>query len=98
MSESKKKKLFDMTTLLTKTETVNEIPRRASGRLSIDWKPLLKLVLQKGIVRISENDARLGSVANGIIDEAKRQSIEIVTNTRKIDGIVWLYIQKPLKK
>lgn len=99
MTENIKRKPFDMTNVLKNAVAVDKIPSIAHrGKSSIDWKPLINLVKQKGTVRLSENDVVIGSVINGIKKEAERQSVEIVTNTRKIDGKLYLYIQKPIKR
>jgi hypothetical protein len=98
MSKPEKRKPFDMTKILTKAVAVNEIPRIVNRGAKIDWLPLLNLVRQKGIVRLSEDDIVIGSVANGIREEAKKANIDIATNTRKIDGKLYLFISKPIRK
>lgn len=99
MSETKKRKPFDMATVLKNAVPVDKIPFIAHrGKPNVDWKPLINMVKLKGIVRLSEDDVVIGSVINGIKKEAERQSVEIVTNTRKIDGKIYLYIQKPMKR
>jgi hypothetical protein len=99
MDNPEKRKPFDMTKVLTKAVAVTEIPRIVNrGKAKIDWLPLLNLVRQKGIIRLSEDDVVIGSVANGSREEAKKANMDIVTNTRKIDGKLYLFISKPLKR
>ena len=99
MSETKKRKPFDMATVLNKTVVVNTIPSITHrGKPRIDWTPLINMVKQKGIVRLSQDDVNVSSVMSGVKKEAEKQKLDIVVNTRKIDGKIYLFLQKPIKK
>ena|SRR3990170_1299538 len=96
MSEKTKSKPFDMTTVLLKATTATSVPCITHrGKKVIDWQPLIKLVIQKGIVKFSEKDVNIVSMSQGIRKYAISQNMTVVTNFRKVDDIVWLFISKP---
>lgn len=85
--------MTDINKVVGKLESVKEIPKTKRGGLRHTWKPLLDHAVGKGYFRISEKDVSIQSALNGLKKEAERQNLKVALNTRKIDGIVWLYIQ-----
>lgn len=85
--------MTDIKKALSKLEPVKEIPKTKRSTLRHTWKPILEHAVNKGIMRISEDDVSIQSALNGLTKEAKLQNLKVALNTRKINGKVWLYIQ-----
>ena len=89
------KKGFDIEKVLANAVTVDKIPPISHrGKKRIDFLPLIKIVQQKGIVRLSEKDVNVISTSHGLLEQAKTLGIKLCANTRKIDGVIYLYLSK----
>ena len=90
---------MDMEKIIENTVSVKELPKTKRGGLRHTWKPLLDYAVNKGYLKISEDNVSIQSAINGLKKEAELQKLNVALNTRRIDGKVWLFIlvKKPKK-
>lgn len=84
--------MTDIEKILKKLEPVKEVPKTKRGGMRHTWKPILDHALNKGYLRISEDDISIQSALNGLKKEADRQNLKVSLNTRKVNGKLWLFI------
>jgi len=84
--------MTDIDMVLKKLEPVKDVPKTTRGGFRHTWKPILDFAIGKGYFRISEKDVSIASAINGLQKEAERQKVKAILNTRRIDGITWLFI------
>ena len=84
--------MTDIDAVLNKLQPVKDVPKTTRGGLRHTWKPIPDYAVGKGYFRISEDDVSIQSALNGLKKEAVKQKVNVILNTRKIDGKVWLFI------
>lgn len=79
--------------VLAKVTTANEVPKIIHiGKPRLEWGLIVSEVQKRKIVKLSEKDVNIHTVANGVRKEAEKQKLKITANFRKINGVTYLYL------